>query len=308
MKVRRSKIKNQERKRLNEEVLSDEEADEDDFDDFYWTGIGTLYQHVEKYVDKQCFFVGLGYFIVSLSLPFLNKCILTVFNFNYLFFILSIQMVTTIIAVDLGAVFGLIEVKALDWNDCIRCWKVSCCYALNACIGLHSIAGLNIAVIDMLKRLGPFINLMLSHHLLGTDIQFDYSTVGIYMSATGCVIGAIGDNDSHIYLYGLTVLSVLLQSFYQTEVERLNIVSSLNPFELLYINAINTAPFLLALLAFTGQYRYAFIAEAWDNPSFMVLFGVVLISGLLLNYLLFLCSIKNTAITTSMIGVSKSLV
>ena len=69
---------------------------------------------------------------------------------------------------------------------------MSCCYALNACIGLHSIAGLNIAVIDMLKRLGPFINLMLSHYLLATDIQFDYSTVGIYMSATGCVIGAIG--------------------------------------------------------------------------------------------------------------------
>ena len=44
----------------------------------------------------------------------------------------------------------------------------------------------------MLKRLGPFINLMLSHYLLATDIQFDYSTVGIYMSATGCVIGAIG--------------------------------------------------------------------------------------------------------------------
>ena len=74
------------------------------------------------------------------------------------------------------------------------------------------------------------------------------------------------DNDSHIYLYGLTVLSVLLQSFYQTEVERLNIISSLNPFELLYINAINTAPLLLALLAFTGQYRYAFMAEAWTNP------------------------------------------
>ena len=74
------------------------------------------------------------------------------------------------------------------------------------------------------------------------------------------------DNDSHIYLYGLTVLSVLLQSFYQTEVERLNIISSLNPFELLYINAINTAPLLLALLAITGQYRYAFMAEAWTNP------------------------------------------
>jgi len=44
------------------------------------------------------------------------------------------------------------------------------------------------------------------------------------------------NNDSHIYLYGLTVLSVLLQSFYQTEVERLNIISSLNSSELLYNN------------------------------------------------------------------------
>ena len=41
----------------------------------------------------------------------------TVFNFNYLFFILSIQMITTIIAVDLGAVFGLIEVKSLGKNS-----------------------------------------------------------------------------------------------------------------------------------------------------------------------------------------------
>ena len=56
------------------------------------------------------------------------------------------------------------------------------------------------------------------------------------------------NNDSHIYLYGLTVLSVLLQSFYQTEVERLNIISILNSAELLNNNAKNTAPSLFALL------------------------------------------------------------
>ena len=38
MKVRRSKLQTKERKTLNEEVLSDEDADEDDFDDFYWLG------------------------------------------------------------------------------------------------------------------------------------------------------------------------------------------------------------------------------------------------------------------------------
>ena len=36
MKVRRSKVQSTERKKLHEDVLSDEDADEDDFDDFYW--------------------------------------------------------------------------------------------------------------------------------------------------------------------------------------------------------------------------------------------------------------------------------
>ena len=80
-----------------------------------------------------------------------------------------------------------------EWTDCKKCWKVSLCYGLNAAIGLHSIAGLNIAVIDMLKRLGPFINLMLAHYLLGFDSKLNFTTTGIYMSAAGCVIGALGN-------------------------------------------------------------------------------------------------------------------
>ena len=40
--------------------------------------------------------------------------------------------------------------------------------------------------------------------------------------------------------------------------------------------------------------------------SFIVLLALVLTFGVLLNYLLFLCSIRNTALTTSMIGVTKS--
>ena len=45
----------------------------------------------------------------------------------------------------------------------------------------------------MLKRLGPFINLMLAHYLLGFDSTLNFTTTGIYMSAAGCVIGALGD-------------------------------------------------------------------------------------------------------------------
>ena len=75
------------------------------------SGIGTLYNQIEYYLDKKAFFIGLCYFFVSFCLPFLNKTVLTVFNFNYLFFILSLQMIATLILIDIASVTGLIKVK-----------------------------------------------------------------------------------------------------------------------------------------------------------------------------------------------------
>ena len=75
------------------------------------SGIGTLYNQIEYYLDKKAFFIGLCYFCVSFCLPFLNKTVLTVFNFNYLFFILSLQMIATLIMIDIASVTGLIKVK-----------------------------------------------------------------------------------------------------------------------------------------------------------------------------------------------------
>lgn len=104
--------------------------------------------------------------------------------------------------------------------------------------------------------------------LLGTVLSrsIDYVTLILVEGSFSVVNTGQSDTDSHFYLYGLTVLGVLIQSYYQTEVERLSLITELNTFELLYINAMNTTPLLLALLALTGQYRLAFIAEAWSNP------------------------------------------
>ena len=74
----------------------------------------------------------------------------------------------------------------------MACWKVSLCYAANASISLYAIAGLNIAVIDMIKRLGPFVNLILSVTVLHRPLNLNYGVIGILMSATGCLIGALG--------------------------------------------------------------------------------------------------------------------
>lgn len=100
--------------------------------------------------------------------------------------------------------------------------------------------------------------------------------------------------------------SVLLQSFYQTEVEKLAEEENITPYEILYINALNTLPVLILIFAATGEYIEVFNSDLWNESTFLVLLVIVVISGVFLNGLMFLCAMYNSAITTSMIGVTKS--
>jgi drug/metabolite transporter (DMT)-like permease len=122
----------------------------------------------------------------------------------------------------------------------------------------------------MIKRLGPFVNLVLSVIILNRPFNLNYGVIGIVMSAVGCMVGALGDNTSDFYLYGLTIGSVLLQSFYQTEVEKVAISENLNPFEILYVNAVNTLPVLILIFAATGEYIPVFNSDLWSERKWFL--------------------------------------
>jgi len=262
-------FRTRERYKTIEEIRETEKLEKE----FYWTGIWTLISSAEQYVDSKSFIVGASYFAVSFVLPFLNKTLLSTFNFGYLFFLLSVQMIVTITSMEIGKWFGCAALEMdIDWHHCVACWKISLCYAANACISLYSIAGLNIAVIDMIKRLGPFVNLILSVTVLKRPFMLNYAGIGIFMSAFGCLIGALGDYTSNFYLYGLTVCSVILQSFYQTEVEKVSHEEDITPFEILYINAVNTLPILIIIFAASGEYMDALVTDLWLERTTIVLY------------------------------------
>lgn len=79
----------------------------------------------------------------------------------------------------------------------------------------------------------------------------------------------LGDYTSNFYLYGLTLCSVLLQSFYQTEVEKLAEEENITPYEILYINALNTLPVLILIFAATGEYIEVFNSDLWNERKWL---------------------------------------
>ena len=78
--------------------------------------------------------------------------------------------------------------------------------------------------------------------------------------------------------------------------------------ETLHLNSYNTAPLLLLCALLTGEARHVFKAFSEPSLGFLMCFTLTVIVGTSLNYLLFLCTTLNSALTTSIAGTLKSIV
>ena len=80
--------------------------------------------------------------------------------------------------------------------------------------------------------------------------------------------------------------------------------------EMLFYNAILSLPFLMLSVFITGEHRQAFpmlASAAGASASFPVLMVLCSVLGTLLNLSLFLCTINNSALTTTIVGVMKGV-
>ena len=78
--------------------------------------------------------------------------------------------------------------------------------------------------------------------------------------------------------------------------------------EALHLNSYNTLPMLLLCSFGSGELRSALHDFALTDIGFILTFTVVIVFGCLLNYLLFLCTTYNSALTTSITGTLKTIV
>lgn len=109
--------------------------------------------------------------------------------------------------------------------------------------------------------------------------------------------------DLEAYMYGFA--SVFSQSIYQVLVQkRANVLSAS---ETLHLNSYNTLPLLILFSVITGELRQALLHFHYLNPGFIITFTIVISTGCVLNFMLFLCITYNSALTTSITGVLKSI-
>ncbi len=113
-----------------------------------------------------------------------------------------------------------------------------------------------------------------------------------------------------MHAYAAGVASVVSQASYLVLLQRFaqSQSSQMSATKTLHLNSYNTLPFLFVCSIATGEADKASIFLR-NNGSiqFYVIFVCVTCVGCLLNYLLFLCTTLNSALTTTIVGTTKSV-
>ena len=88
--------------------------------------------------------VAVFYFTCSISMNFLNKAVVSSYDFNYPFFIMACQMVATVIFLDISRLLKLSKLSPYSLKEGVDFLPASLSFALHSTLSLIALHGMNI--------------------------------------------------------------------------------------------------------------------------------------------------------------------
>ncbi|CAB3977499.1 UDP-galactose UDP-glucose transporter 7 isoform X5 [Paramuricea clavata] len=247
------------------------------------------------------------YGIVSGSMSFINKIVLTTFDYRYPEVIMLAQVTCTALGLEICRRSNLINISAYTLERAKKFLLPSICFALHTILALNALSDLSIPMYNILRRLLPLSTLILGVIVLSKSPSFQL-TCSIILVVLGCIIAGLGDLSFHLGGYISAILSVFSQSIYLLYVQKTGVESGLSTLDVLHLNSVNCIPLLTIYTLYNNQLVNSFNSIKVTANGFFPLFIIDVLMGCVLNYSLFLCATMNSALTTSLVGVVKGII
>jgi len=248
------------------------------------------------------------YFTCSISMNFLNKAVVSSYNFNYPFFIMACQMVATVVFLDLIRVLKIVKLPAYSLKEGVEFLPCSLSFALHSTLSLIALHGMNIPMYGAIKRCTPLVNLILSVIVLKKPFPSTLLSSSVGLITFGVFVASLGDLQFDAHAYTMGTLSVFAQAGYLTLVQKSSEVNHRSTIEMLHVNSFNTLPIFLTVSMVLGEPADIGQSVSVAEPGFTWVFALLIVSGCVLTWSQFMCAAVCSALTTSMISVAKSVI
>lgn len=261
------------------------------------------------------------YGVASSLMMFSTKFLMNNWSFYCPVFLILIEMLLNVITIiiiglvnlfDIQIVLNVKNIFELSVSSRLKYQVlIALLFSVHSVLSLKSLSELDIPIYIMFRRLVPLINLIISFFLFSSSIKKRHSlkiTFSILGLTLGVLLGGIGDINFEFYSYLYCGLSIIFQAFYLSAIQKTG-ESEKNSLQLLYECSLLSVPLLLIIFFVTKEMSVIAKTTSEDGGLyFWFIFTCVITCGSLLCFTQFWCTIKNDAITTSVIGVLKSIV
>eukprot|EP00898_Chlorokybus_atmophyticus_P005077 jgi/Chlat1/5570/Chrsp369S05364 len=248
------------------------------------------------------------YAFMAISMAFFNKAVLTVHKFDHPNFLLLLQMVVALLTVYALKTIGTLRLEPFTRQRARALAPVAILYNANVAFALASLSSLNIPMYNVLKRLTPCVVLAMGG-LVDRKLPSRNVSLSVMVTVLGCVVAGIGDLAFDLKGYAFACMSCLLQSAYLLCVQKTGVEKGISSSTLLAYNALLSIPPLFVIAAATGELSTAITALRLPHSvGFWFALIMTVAGGMLLNYALFLCTLLNSALTTTIVGVLKGVI
>ncbi|GAQ86442.1 hypothetical protein KFL_002890090 [Klebsormidium nitens] len=255
------------------------------------------------------FLASIFYAAVAVAMGVINKAVIIDFQYPNTF--LTLQMAASAALIYALKWTGVLWVRKFEWKTAYALAPVVFFYNANVAFALASLKTLNLPMYHVLKRITPV--LILGVKSLMGNVQPPWQvSASVLTIVGGTFIAGVGDIRFDMTAYGLAFMSCVLQATYLLLVERSGGEKGMTSLELLLYNSILSLPVLVVLICVTGEVYDSvpavFTTAATHGSYFLLNLIVSLFIGVLLNYSLFLCTLVNSALTTTVVGALKGVV
>ncbi|CAF1326098.1 unnamed protein product [Adineta steineri] len=248
----------------------------------------------------------LTYGFLSFSMAFLNKALFEIAGFRNSLFVIFIQLLFVLLSFQILGYIRLMPIPLITRNDIYVFLVPSILYSLSTVLSLQALMKLNVAIYVVIKRCTPALTFILSALVLKKQKLSLKLGLCVFAITFGAVITSAGDLTFHGESYLIGGLSVIFQSLYLLTIQRCSEQKTSS--DVLYINSLLSLPMVLVLmLVLTDEVSSVRSYNGYNTFSFWLYFMASTFGGGLLNGATFWCTMKNSALTTSVVGVLKSI-